>query len=274
MDALQTRLHWILRITAALCFIGHGAWGLVLKPGWLPFFASMGIPEEWALRLMPLVGSWDIALGLLLLWKPRRAILVWMFVWGVWTALLRPLSGETMWEVWERGGNYGPPFALLVMGGAFGVRWREWFGELVEPRLTLDRLDTIALVLRVSLALLLLGHGGFGVFVQKPMLLAHWQSIGVDATPDMLVAIGAFELVLAALVLLHPFRGLLWAVLVWKLATEFLYVTAGTPMDVFEFIERWGDYGIPVALLVIDRFRRAERAVDDLGLFPERSAAP
>ena len=33
---LQTQLHWTLRITAALCFIGHGTWGLITKSGWLP----------------------------------------------------------------------------------------------------------------------------------------------------------------------------------------------------------------------------------------------
>ena len=73
---------------------------------------------------MPLIGTLDISLGLLLLWKPGRAILLYMFGWCVWTALLRPISGFTIWEVWERGGNYGPPFAMLVLGGAFGVTLR------------------------------------------------------------------------------------------------------------------------------------------------------
>jgi hypothetical protein len=46
---LQRQLHWTLRITAALCFIGHGTWGLITKSGWLPFFASQGIEPEIAL---------------------------------------------------------------------------------------------------------------------------------------------------------------------------------------------------------------------------------
>lgn len=256
LSELQRRLHWILRVTAALCFIGHGAWGVITKAGWLPFFASMGIPEEWAWRIMPLVGCWDIGLGLLLLWKPRRAILLWMFGWCVWTALLRPIAGFGMWEVWERAGNYGPPFALLVLGGAVGVTWREWLGEMREPELTPERLDIVELVLRLSLALLLLGHGGFGVFVQKPMLIAHWQSLGVPADVPFLIAVGAFEFLLAAAVLLARSPGLLVVVLVWKLGSELLYPLAGTAADVFEFVERWGDYGTPLALITIYRWQK------------------
>jgi hypothetical protein len=220
----------------------------------------MGIPEEPALLLMPLIGCFDIAMGVLLLHRPRRVILLWMFGWAVWTALLRPLAGESIWEVWERGGNYGPPFALLILGGAAGVTLREWFGEMNEPVLTRGRVDSIALVLRVSLALLLIGHGGFGLFVQKQMLIEHYQAIGIPAGPRFGVGIGAFELALAAWVLIKPFRGLLWLILVWKVFSESLYLVAGNAMDVFEFIERWGNYGIPVALLLILSWRRAPAA--------------
>ena len=61
---LQTQLHWTFRITAALCFIGHGTWGLITKSGWLPFFASQGIEPDLAWKLQPLVGAFDIAQGL------------------------------------------------------------------------------------------------------------------------------------------------------------------------------------------------------------------
>ena len=144
---LQTQLHWTLRITVALCFIGHGTWGLITKSGWLPFFASQGIEGELAWTLQRLIGAFDIAMALLLLWRPNRAILIWMFLWALWTAILRPLAGNLdkpvevtegqwlveirdearpdktqTWEFWERAGNWGPPFMLLVMGGAFALR--------------------------------------------------------------------------------------------------------------------------------------------------------
>jgi hypothetical protein len=51
----------------------------------------------------------------------------------------------------------------------------------------------------------------------------------------------------------------------WKLFTEFLYVPADTVsgmgiVNIFEWIERWGDYGIPLAMLYIISFRKAKQA--------------
>ena len=39
LETLHRQLHWVLRISVALCFIGHGTWGIITKAGWLPFFA-------------------------------------------------------------------------------------------------------------------------------------------------------------------------------------------------------------------------------------------
>jgi len=40
-----TTLHWILRVAVAACFIGHGAFGLMTKAAWVPYFTIFGIPE-------------------------------------------------------------------------------------------------------------------------------------------------------------------------------------------------------------------------------------
>ncbi len=88
----------------------------------------VGIPEPWAYRLMPLTGGVDIFLGFLVLFKPLRAALLYMAVWGLWTALLRPLAGEPLWETVERAPNYLIPAALLYLRGLPTGRrnWREW----------------------------------------------------------------------------------------------------------------------------------------------------
>ena len=78
-QTLQKQIHWTLRITAALCFIGHGTWGLITKSGWLPFFASQGIEPELAWTLQPVICAFDILMALLLLKSPNRTILIWMF---------------------------------------------------------------------------------------------------------------------------------------------------------------------------------------------------
>jgi len=120
-------LFWLLRVACGLEFVGHGAFGVITKAAWVPYFDLVGIPERWAYRLMPVVGSVDIFMGLLVLLKPIRAALLYMAVWGLWTALLRPLAGEPLWETVERAPNYLVPLALLyVRGIARPGAWKEW----------------------------------------------------------------------------------------------------------------------------------------------------
>ena len=282
---LQTQLHWTLRVTVALCFIGHGTWGLITKSGWLPFFASQGIEPELAWALQPFIGAFDVIMALLLLRKSNRTILIWMFLWALWTAMLRPLAGNLdkpvevtegqwvveireearpdktqTWEFWERAGNWGPPFMLLVMGGAFALRRKDLLGGYEEPEITDSTIDTIFFLCKLCLALLLIGHAGFGFAVQKQMLIDHWQSIGVKADATFISQIGYAEFALGVLIFLAPVRPLVFLALGWKLFTEFLYVPADTVtgmgvVNIFEWIERWGDYGIPLVMLYILSYR-------------------
>jgi hypothetical protein len=121
-------LHWLLRLACALEYIGHGAFGIITKAAWVPYYGVVGIPEHVAYKLMPLTGSADIFLGFLVLLKPVRAALLYLTVWGLWTALLRPLSGEPVWETLERAPNALVPAALLCLRGlpADWRNWREW----------------------------------------------------------------------------------------------------------------------------------------------------
>src|SRR5215472_6934231 len=84
-------------------------------------------------HLMPLIGTVDITLGILTLFRPLRAVLLYYTLWGFWTALLRPLAGEGIWELVERAYNYGVPLAFLVLVG-WGTTWRAWFVEKALPR--------------------------------------------------------------------------------------------------------------------------------------------
>lgn len=118
-------LHWLLRLACALEFVGHGAFGILTKAAWVPYYGVVGIPEPWAYRLMPLTGAVDVFLGFLVLLKPVRAALLYMAIWGLWTALLRPLSGEPVWETIERAPNYLVPAALLWLRG-LPADWRDW----------------------------------------------------------------------------------------------------------------------------------------------------
>ncbi len=42
--SLEAQLEVVLRLAVAGCFIGHGAFGLITKAQWVPYFALVGIP--------------------------------------------------------------------------------------------------------------------------------------------------------------------------------------------------------------------------------------
>lgn len=120
-------IEWILRIAVAGEFIGHGVFALQGKKQWVGWFSTFGISDVGtATTLLFLVGLMDIALALLILIKPVRIALLWMVFWGFWTALLRPIVGEPIWDFVERWANWGAPLALLLLLG-WPKNSREWF---------------------------------------------------------------------------------------------------------------------------------------------------
>jgi len=251
-------LEWILRAAVAACFIGHGAFGIITKAAWVPYFGLFGIPESWAWTLMPIVGTIDISVGVLTLVRPVRAVLLYMTFWGFQTACLRPLAGQGVWELFERAGNYGMPLAFFWLLGP-GRSFADWFSARPAPPLTTARAAEIGWILRVTTALLLIGHGGFDFALRK-----DWSpyAAAVGISPTTLAAhplrplAGWFECGLGLLVLVWPVRGVALAACAWKLGTEALRPLAGEP--IWEFIERGGSYGAPLALAWLAQ-RRAPR---------------
>lgn len=246
-EATGSLLPWVLRAGVAGCFIGHGAFGIITKAGWLPYFAVGGISAPLAWKLMPLIGSMDIIIGLLVLIRPCRALLIWAVLWATWTALLRPLSGEPFWEAIERAGNYGVPLALLAVVGAEGPK----FSRLTfrDFRLEPARLRLLGLILRLTTAGLLAGHAALGLLVHKPGLARHYAALGMSQPAALVPAVGAFEFFLAALVLVRPRPALLVVICFWKIATESLFLVSGSP--IWELIERFGSYAAPLALVLL-----------------------
>lgn len=108
------KIEWVLRIAVAGEFFGHGIFAFQVKQGWMPFFASFGISPETAAILMPIIGIMDIALAVLVLIKPINVLILWMAFWGFWTALLRPIAGDPIWDFVERWANWGAPLALYL----------------------------------------------------------------------------------------------------------------------------------------------------------------
>ena len=239
----------ILLTGVAMCFIGHGAFGLMTKQGWVPYFGVVGITEPMALKLMPWVGTMDVAIGFLAFVWPSRALFAWAAFWATWTALLRPLAGQGWPEFFERTGNYGVPLAILAAVGLKG----SWSSRLPEhwPELTSHDRRRLIWTLRLAAASLLAGHATCALILQKPSLVHHYSALGIASPFSLMVAVGWFELLLAVVVLVVKSPAVFGFVCLWKFITEALFLTSGAMTPVFEVIERGGSYIVPLALVYL-----------------------
>lgn len=99
-------------------------------------------------------------------------------------------------------------------------------------------------ILRVGTTLLLVGHGGFGVWLHKESWLGYFSQLGVSSSAvhnlDLFHVVGWFEIAFGLAVLVKPARPLLVAACAYKMGTELLRPMAGEPW--WEFIERAGSF--------------------------------
>ena len=247
---MEWKIHWLFRLALFCEFVGHGAFGVLTKATWVRYFALFGFSEAWAWTLMPVVGSVDIALGVMTLLVPRRALLLYMGLWGLFTALLRPLAGEGWWEFFERSYNFGVPGLMLWVHGP-GTTLTSWFAAITTiPRFTQARVQQYQWALRGIMASMLIGHGGLGLVMGKANLIHFYDAagFGVLGVPLPLLSawIGAFEMLLGLLCLGAPFPAFFLFVFVWKLGTELLYVPAQAYGAWWEVLERGSNYAAPL----------------------------
>jgi hypothetical protein len=107
---------WILRIAVAGEFVGHGVFALQGKKQWIDWIHQLtGAEIGTATTLLMLIGLADLFVALIVLVKPIRAVILWAVFWGFWTALVRPLVGEPIWDFIERWANWGAPLALFLL---------------------------------------------------------------------------------------------------------------------------------------------------------------
>jgi len=257
----EQKIYYTLRTAVAMCFIGHGAFGIITKPIWCNYFAVFGIGQAMAYKLMPITGLFDILLGLIMLIYPMRVIALWLVIWGIVTASLRPLSGEPFAELIERAGNFGAPLAFLLLSGTGGKGLKRWWARVPDSRpnpdghlhtggqlpadsgLSKATLSQLTLCLRIVVFLLLLGHGWLNI-IEKKGLLSQYSSLGFSSPGLAAQSVGLFEIVAACLVLIRPIRPVLLVLFIWKMSSELFY----PHYELFEWVERGGSYGVILAL--------------------------
>ncbi|MEK7546310.1 MAG: hypothetical protein AAB554_04515 [Patescibacteria group bacterium] len=106
-------------------------------------------------------------------------------------------------------------------------------------------------VLRAAVAGEFLGHGVFALQGKADWLKWISQLTGADAATaaTLLTLIGIMDILVAVIVLVKPVRAaLLWAAL-WGAWTALIRPIVGMP--VWDFVERWANWGAPLALLLL-----------------------
>ncbi len=248
------RVYWLLRLGVAVEYLAHGWAGLGGTRAWLPYYDVFGIPTEVTLDyLLYVVGTVDVVVGLLVLLRPVRVVVLYAVLWAAFTALLRPFSGGNWWELPELAGNVALPLALLFLVGSGGRSAKAWLGRALPLRRVSDlRHLAVHWVARVGVVLLLIGHGGLVAFGEQVFWYKFFAFFGVHSgtvySANLLLYAGAFEILLGLAVLIRPARPLLWFVLGWKLLTELLRPLVGG--EWIEFVLRDADYVLPAVLLV------------------------
>ncbi len=240
--ATEKKIYYALRIASAMCFIGHGAFGIITKEIWCNYFAVFGIGHDTAYTLMPYVGTFDICMGSLILFYPLRIIFGWLVIWGFITASLRPLSGESFAELIERAGNYGAPLALLLLTYS---KENKWLNPVKVTNINFSEatIKRVKLCLRIVIFLLLLGHGWLNL-IEKKSLLDQYHSLGFSNAATVARVIGTLEILAAVSALIKPVHSILLLFFIWKVTSELFY----PHWELFEFIERGGSYGAILAL--------------------------
>ncbi|OGZ54849.1 MAG: hypothetical protein A3H64_00250 [Candidatus Ryanbacteria bacterium RIFCSPLOWO2_02_FULL_45_11c] len=106
-------------------------------------------------------------------------------------------------------------------------------------------------VLRIAVAGEFLGHGVFALQGKKDWI-GWFMQFGVsnpETATQLLMFIGVIDIALAILILIKPIRlALLWMVF-WGFWTALLRPLVGMP--VWDFMERWANWGAPLALLLL-----------------------
>ena len=110
---------------------------------------------------------------------------------------------------------------------------------------------TISWLLRLAVAGEFFGHGMFAVGGKAQWVGWIQELLKVDAAlaGQILLVVGVVDLALALIVLVRPIRGLLLWMVFWGFATALVRPLVGEP--IWDFVERWANWGAPLALYYI-----------------------
>jgi len=117
----------------------------------------------------------------------------------------------------------------------------------------------IGWVLRIAVAGEFLGHGVFAL--QQKADWVKWMGQLLGTSPELsgqlIFAVGIADIIVALIVLIRPIPAvLLWAAF-WGFWTALVRPLVGMP--IWDFIERFANWGAPLALLLMSGWPRTAR---------------
>lgn len=109
----------------------------------------------------------------------------------------------------------------------------------------------IGWVLRIAVAGEFIGHGVFALQGKKDWI-GWFAKFGVSdpaVAAQLLFAVGMLDIAFAIIILLKPIRIILLWMVFWGFWTALIRPLVGMP--VWDFVERWANWGAPLALLLL-----------------------
>lgn len=112
----------LLRVSLAFVFVTHGAEALLHYPRFIDLIIGTGenllgcrITESQAKSMLTIIGVVDVLTGVAILIRPYPALLWWMAIWGLVTALSRmtSLGWDAYRDVLTRATHFVVPFVLV-----------------------------------------------------------------------------------------------------------------------------------------------------------------
>ena len=113
--------------------------------------------------------------------------------------------------------------------------------------------------LRIVIFGTFLGHGILALQLKPSFLglIAGMSGISGSPAEQLLLSIGILDIITAILAIIFPFRLLLIWAFVWTFLTALARPVAGEP--IWDFVERWANWGAPLALLYLRGFPQSLR---------------
>ena len=115
MKKTNKNIEWLLRMGVFMTFLGHGIFAINSQPHWIIYLETVGFSQDLAQDLIVYIGYLDLVIASFILIRPNRIVVIWAIFWAFSTALIRLISGESIWQFVERGANWIAPLCLYYV---------------------------------------------------------------------------------------------------------------------------------------------------------------